>query len=60
MEQWSSGYGAGFPVQGSHVQNHWVDSALHPSKHTDAYIPVQNSHYNPHLHPLCIQMQGIN
>ena len=25
-----------------------------------AYIPVQNSHYNLRLHPLCMQMQGIN
>ena len=25
MEQWPSGHGAGFPIQGSRVQNHWVD-----------------------------------
>ena len=24
MEQWPSGQGTGFPIQGSHVQNHWV------------------------------------
>ena len=24
MEQWPSGQGAGFPIQGSRVQNHWV------------------------------------
>ena len=29
MEQWPSGYGAGFPNQGSHVQN---DTAVHPSE----------------------------
>ena len=23
-EQWPSGQGAGFPLQGSRVQNHWV------------------------------------
>ena len=29
-------------------------------KHTDAYILVQSSHYNLSLHPLWMQMQGIN
>ena len=24
MKQWPSGQGAEFPIQGSHVQNHWV------------------------------------
>ena len=24
MEQWPSGEGVGFPIQGPHVQNHWV------------------------------------
>ena len=24
MEQWPSGQGAGFPIQMSHVQNHWL------------------------------------
>ena len=24
MEQWPSGQGAGFPIQRSHVQNHWL------------------------------------
>ena len=28
LEQWSSGQGAGFPIQGSHVQNHWVAPRL--------------------------------
>ena len=28
MEQWPSGQGAGFPIQGSHVQNHWVAPRL--------------------------------
>ena len=24
LEQWPSGYGAGFPIKGSYVKNHWV------------------------------------
>ena len=24
MEKWLSGYCTGFPIKGSHVQNHWV------------------------------------
>ena len=28
MEQWPSGQGAGFPIQGSRVQNHWVAPRL--------------------------------
>ena len=27
-EQWPSGQGAGFPLQGSRVQNHWVAPRL--------------------------------
>ena len=26
MKQWPSGQGVGFPIQGSHVQNHWLSS----------------------------------
>ena len=28
MGQWPSGHGAGFPIQGSRVQNHWVAPRL--------------------------------
>ena len=28
MEQWPSGWGAGFPIQRSHVQNQWVAPRL--------------------------------
>ena len=28
MEQWPSCQGTGFPIQGSHVQNHWVAPRL--------------------------------
>ena len=44
MEQWPIGQGAGFPIQGFHVQNHWVAPRL-----TQPFILLRSVKWVPEI-----------